>query len=61
MASKANQIASSGFSPIPKGAAARDLIGNHTETIKKTYGKTKTTSLEMLKHALCHEPRRERH
>ena len=49
MESKANHIATSGFSPIPKGSTVGDLIEKYTETIKKTSGRTKAATLEMLK------------
>lgn len=49
MESKASHIASSGFSPIPNGATVTDLIEKYTETVKKSSGKTKAATLEMLK------------
>jgi hypothetical protein len=49
MESKANHVSSSGFSPIPKGATVQDLIEKYSETVKKTSGRTKAATLEMLK------------
>lgn len=43
-----NHIATSGVAPIPKNATVADLIDKYTETISKTYGKTKTATLAML-------------
>ena len=50
--SQANHIAASGFAPIPKGATLSDLIDKYTETVSKSYGKTKTATLAMLKREL---------
>jgi integrase len=50
--SQANHIAAGGFAPIPKAATVSDLIDKYTETISKSYGKTKTATLAMLKRDL---------
>lgn len=50
--SQANHIAASGYAPVPKGATVADLIDKYTETISKTYGRTKTATLAMLKREL---------
>ena len=43
-----NHIATSGVAPIPKNATVADLIDKYTESISKTYGRTKTATLAML-------------
>lgn len=45
---KANHVAASGVAPIPKGATVADLIEKYTETISKSYGKTKAATMAML-------------
>lgn len=48
---QANHIAAGGFSPVPKGATFGDLVDKYMETTA-TPGKTKASTLEMLKREL---------
>lgn len=46
---QANHVAAGGFSPVPKSATLADLIDKYTETFTKTPGRTKASTLAMLK------------
>jgi hypothetical protein len=47
--SQAAHIAAGGFAPVPKGSTVGDLIDKYTEDHTKAQGKTKASTLDMLK------------
>lgn len=49
---QANHIAAGGFAPVPKGSTLGDLIDKYNETSTKIPGRTKETTLKMLKREL---------
>lgn len=46
---QANHVAAGGFAPVPKSSTVADLIDKYTETFTKTPGRTKASTLAMLK------------
>lgn len=46
---QANHVAAGGFAPVPKSSTLADLIDKYTETFTKTPGRTKESTLAMLK------------
>jgi integrase len=49
---QANHIAAGGYAPVPKGATLGDLIDKYNESNTKQHGKTKVSTLAMLKREL---------
>lgn len=49
---QANHIAAGGYAPVPKGATLGDLIDKYNESNTKLQGKTKVSTLAMLKREL---------
>lgn len=46
---QASHAAAGGYSPVPKSSTLADLIDKYTETLSKTPGRTKASTLDMLK------------
>lgn len=46
---QASHIAAGGYAPVPKAATVADLIDKYTETFSKAPGRTKASTLAMLK------------
>lgn len=49
---QANHVAAGGFAPVPKASTVKDLIEAYQKEVTKAQGKTKASTLEMLKRTI---------